>query len=210
MGGDFTLAGTATRHYIARSTNTEAAFQELKVSSTGSAVTWMRSGASPEVWRVTFEDSSDGITWNSLGNGTRITGGWQITGLALPLYQNHYVRARGYAPGGRGNGSESLYESVRMFYLNTPIIYVSTNGSCGGKDPCSSKIQDGIDQASTQSIIEITEETYAEDVVLDFNQKITLNGGWDTGFTSSSSYTTIIGSIMVTNGTMILENIILK
>ena len=123
---------------IARLTNTDAAFQELKVSPTGDTVTWLRGGASPEVWRVTFEHSSDGITWSSLGNGTRIAsgsrrtlpgipgsgigiaGGWQLTGLSLPFNQNHYVRARGYAFGGMCNGSSSLFESVRMFYNPVP------------------------------------------------------------------------------------------
>ena len=68
----------------------------------------MRGQASPEVWRVTFEHSANGTTWTSLGNGTRISGGWQLTGLSLPFNQNHYVRARGYAAGGNYNASGSL------------------------------------------------------------------------------------------------------
>ena len=124
------LAG-CTRNYIARVTNTDAALQELRVSSNGSAVTWMRGQASPEVWRVTFEHSADGVTWTSLGNGTRITGGWQLTGLSLPVNQNHYVRARGYATGGYQNGSGSLFESVRIFYLKPigPIVDFDGDGS---------------------------------------------------------------------------------
>ena len=42
------------------------------------------------------------------------------------------------------------------------------------------------------------------------DEEITLEGGWDTNFESCSSYTTINGSITITNGTMIIENIILK
>ena len=111
VGGGFTTVGGVTRNYIARVTNTDAAFQELKVSFNGSSATWMRGQASPEVGRVAFEHSADGVTWSSLWNGTRITGGWQITGLSLPINQNHYVRARGYAASG------STFESVRLFYL---------------------------------------------------------------------------------------------
>jgi uncharacterized delta-60 repeat protein len=113
MGGGFTTVGGVTRIHIARITNTDAALQELLVSANGSTVTWMRGQTSPEVGRVTFEDSSDGVTWSPLGNGARITGGWQLAGLSLPFNQNHYVRARGYASGGSG----SLSESVRMLYL---------------------------------------------------------------------------------------------
>ena len=84
----------------------------------------MRGQSSPEVGRVTFEQSTDGIIWTGLGNGTRIIGGWQLTGLSLPFNQNHYVRARGYATGGLFNSSGSLFESVRMFYLKPigPIV----------------------------------------------------------------------------------------
>jgi hypothetical protein len=117
VGGNFTAIGGAPRNRIARLTNTDAAIQELSVSRNGYKVTWMRGQASPEVWRVTFEHSADGVTWSSLGSGTRITVGWELTGLSLPINQYHYVRARGYAAGGLYNGSGSLLESVRIFYL---------------------------------------------------------------------------------------------
>jgi hypothetical protein len=125
IGGAFTAIGGVARNYIARVTNTDAALQDLSVSSNGSVVTWMRGQASPEVWRVLFEDSADGVTWTSLGNGTRTTGGWEITGLSLPFNQNHYVRARGYTTGGSSNTSGSLFESVRMFYLAPTTTMIS-------------------------------------------------------------------------------------
>jgi hypothetical protein len=127
IGGDFTTIGGVTRNRIARVTNTDAALQELNVSLNGSTVTWMRGQASPEVWRVTFEHSPDGATWTILGNGMRDIGGWEITGLLLPLgrlpvNQNYYLRARGYATGGLYNGSGSLVESVKIFYLKPASI----------------------------------------------------------------------------------------
>ena len=123
-GGSFTSIGGQARNRIARLTNTGAALQELSASSNGSAVTWTRGQASPEVWRVTFEHSPDGVAWSSLGNATRISGGWQLTGLSLPFKQNHYVRARGYAAGGYCNASGSLVESIRVFYLSPLFMAV--------------------------------------------------------------------------------------
>jgi hypothetical protein len=90
------------------------------------------------------------------------------------------------------------------------IIYVGQDRACGGKSLCYSSIQSGIDSAQSFTIIEITQETYNENVILDDSKEITLKGGWDTTFTSNSSYTTIDGSIMITNGTMTPKNIILK
>ena len=64
--GDFTTlggggTGTTSRSYIGRLTNTGAAIQSLSVTDGGGVVTWSRSGAAPEVWRVTFESSTDGV-----------------------------------------------------------------------------------------------------------------------------------------------------
>jgi len=61
----------------------------------------------------------------------RISGGWQLTGLSLPVNENFYVRARGYATGGLYNGSGSLFESVRIFYLKpiAPIVDFDGDGT---------------------------------------------------------------------------------
>jgi uncharacterized delta-60 repeat protein len=124
IGGDFTHIGGQPRNHLARLTNTDAALQTLSVSPSFRYinVTWMRGQASPEVWRVTFERSTDGVTWTSLGEGQKIAGGWKLTkGLYLG-YGNHFVRARGYARGGEYNASGSLFESIRMFYVPPPRL----------------------------------------------------------------------------------------
>jgi hypothetical protein len=79
----------------------------------------MRRQSSPELYDATFERSPDMSSWTYLGAGTRIAGGWQLTGQSLPVSVNHYVRARGKASGGNYNASTSLVESVRQYY-NTP------------------------------------------------------------------------------------------
>jgi photosystem II stability/assembly factor-like uncharacterized protein len=93
---------------------------------------------------------------------------------------------------------------------SAPGIYVGQDGLCGGKNTCYTSIQNGIDAAQSNGIIAMTQETYYEDVILDDPKVLIVKGGWDTSFTSCSSYTTIQGSITITNGTMIVENIIVK
>src|SRR2546427_7619046 len=39
---------------------------------------------SPEVWRTTFEVTTNSLDWTSLGAGARVPGGWQLTGVSLP------------------------------------------------------------------------------------------------------------------------------
>jgi uncharacterized delta-60 repeat protein len=139
VGGRFeTLAG-GSRNNIGWLTNTAAAVQSLSVTSGGSGVAWSRSGTGPEVWRVTFESSTDAVTYTSLGNGTRVTGGWQLTGQSLPIDRYVYIRARGYhAPSG------SIVEAIQYLYVSASAPTITTQ-------PQSQVVSTG--QAATLSVV---------------------------------------------------------
>ncbi len=107
LGGDFTTVGGSRRSRIARLNNTEPATESL--SYAGSIVSWLRGGTGSEVWRTTFELSRDGSTWSSIGAGTHISGGWQLTGIPLP--PGGTIRVRGYT-------SSSFLES----FVGAPIL----------------------------------------------------------------------------------------
>ncbi len=108
VGGEFTTLGGQTRGYIARLNNTGPATQSL--SYDGSTITWLRGGSSPEVWRVTFDFSTNASTWSGLGAGSRVPGtGWQLTSVSPP--PGGTIRARGYATGGEYNGSGWFVEA---------------------------------------------------------------------------------------------------
>jgi hypothetical protein len=115
VGGGFTTLGGQPRNFIGRLNNTEPAIQSL--SYDGSTVTWLRGGTSPEVWRTTFDYSTDGVVWTSLGEGNRIPGvpagqaaGWQRANVVVPV--DTTIRARGFVTGGSYNGSGWFVESV--------------------------------------------------------------------------------------------------
>jgi uncharacterized delta-60 repeat protein len=113
VGGYFTTLGGQNRTNLGRLNNTEPATQSLICD--GSTIIWQRSGTGPEVCRTTFDWSVDGNTWNSLGAGSRIAGGWQLAGTCFP--PNIIVRARGYISG----GSSWFVES----YVTTPNVAVN-------------------------------------------------------------------------------------
>jgi uncharacterized delta-60 repeat protein len=126
VGGVFSALGAGAmtpRSHIARLSNTEAAIQHLRVTIGGSRISWLRSGAAPEVWRVAFESSNDGVTYTSLGAGTRVANGWQLSGQSLPTNQNLYIRARGYFPTGLRNGSASIVESIVRTVVKTSVPF---------------------------------------------------------------------------------------
>src|SRR5439155_1431520 len=123
VGGNFTTlgdggTGTTSSNSIGRLTYTQAALEALTDECDGTTITWYRSGASPEVDRVTFELSTDGINYNALATPTRIAGGWQLTGQDLPTRQNIFVRARGFYSTGESAGSDSIAESVRNAFIS--------------------------------------------------------------------------------------------
>ncbi len=99
--------------------NNDPATQSLTVPSVN-RVQWLRGGASPEVGQVSFELSTDGgNTYNALGVGTRIAGGWEKTGLTLP--GSGEIRARGRTASGNGSG---VVETLAAFGTAAPDIAV--------------------------------------------------------------------------------------
>jgi hypothetical protein len=76
VGGFFMQLGGQTRNYIARLSSPTAALYSLEVSGYGTTLAWQRPGAAPEVTRVEFEWSTNGVQYTPLGAGARARGGW--------------------------------------------------------------------------------------------------------------------------------------
>jgi uncharacterized delta-60 repeat protein len=102
ISGPFTGVDDMTQPNFARLEN-DPAFSSLQTSGP-STLRWLRGGSAPEVRDVTFDLKPEGSPdWTRLGNGTRIPGGWELSGLTL--LASGQIRAQGYA----GN---SVMESV--------------------------------------------------------------------------------------------------
>jgi uncharacterized delta-60 repeat protein len=116
VGGFYTTIAGQSRSRIARLATPEPARQVLTVDPSGSSVTWQRSGPGPEIHQVTFEQSADGATYTPMASPVRMPGGWTLAGLALPLNQNVFIRARGRTYGGAHNSSVGWVESIRVAF----------------------------------------------------------------------------------------------
>ncbi len=111
-GGYFSEANGQPRALLARLHN-DGAVQQITTPDS-STVQWTRGGGAPEAAQVTFELSTNGgSTWTALGSGSRITGGWRLTGINLPA--NGKIRAQGRTVGGYLNGSSGLVDQVADF-----------------------------------------------------------------------------------------------
>jgi uncharacterized delta-60 repeat protein len=124
LAGNFNTFNGVTRPLMVRLLN-DAATKSLVVFN-ASQVQWLRGGAGPEVSSVSFEVSqNDGASWKAAGIGSRIAGGWELTGLNLP--PTALLRARGRTAGGHANGSSDLMEQQITIVL--PQMVVLGNGT---------------------------------------------------------------------------------
>jgi len=133
VSGNFSSLAGQPCNGFGRLNNTEPATQSL--SFDGSTITWLRGGASPEVWRTTFDFSTDGTNWASLGAGARIAGlpagqagGWQLTSVSLPS-ANGTIRARGYVTACQYDGCSTWFVESDLQVLSAvsppPVILVN-------------------------------------------------------------------------------------
>jgi uncharacterized delta-60 repeat protein len=116
LGGTFSGLGAGTgatsRSYIGRVLNSDPALQSVTVADGGTTVTWLRNGTMPEVAFVDFASSTNGVTYTPLGSGTRIVGGWRVTGVTLPVHPDLTLRMRAYYPTGQRGASSSMIEWI--------------------------------------------------------------------------------------------------
>jgi len=101
------------------------------------------------------------------------------------------------------------YSAGKSF--STTILYVEPSGSCGGKTPCYATIQEAVDAGSSGAIIKIVQGTYNESLGLTSSKTVTIQGGWDSTFSTQSS-TTIINSMTLNDdsGTTEIDNLVLQ
>lgn len=112
---------SGTRPYF-RAVPLEGGTKTLSYPAVGT-VEWLLGGTTPALARVQFETSSDGgATWTPVGDGTRIAGGWQLTGFTPPT--SGILRAHGKIAGAIYNNSSGLVDQTET--LPTPGLSLPT------------------------------------------------------------------------------------
>jgi hypothetical protein len=127
LGGSFTTVATQPRNRIARLANPDSAVEHLACDAF--SVAWVRQGSSPEVWRTTFDVSTDGTNWANLGTGTRTAKGWALSGVFAPIHSR--IRARGFVTSSQYNGSGWFVEGTLEVSRLTPPVILSNDSAFG-------------------------------------------------------------------------------
>jgi uncharacterized delta-60 repeat protein len=126
VGGYFPHYFNASRNLLHRLQNDPAQDELVKVDAT--RLEWRRGGTAPEIQEARFELSTDGgVTWQSLGTGSRMSGGWELAGLTLP--PTGTLRAFGRTVSGQYNGSMGLVDQVASYGGGAPeLVLEGTTG----------------------------------------------------------------------------------
>jgi uncharacterized delta-60 repeat protein len=125
-GGVFATLSGQGLNCIGRLNNTAPATESLTYDGTN--ITWLRRGTLPEVWRTTFEQSTDGTNWTMLGTGARVSGGWSLAGVTGV---EGIIRARGYSTGGDGWSSGLLETDMNVTNISVSSQPQSSTNSLG-------------------------------------------------------------------------------
>ena len=150
---------------------------------------------------------------------------WMVLSLMLCIFAAPYATAgtiiHTYDNAGRlvktdyGGGKTIAYTYdnngnllKRDIQLPGPQEYVYVNkddGTCGGKSPCYTSIQDAINGTSTGVVIRIAQGAYSESMDLTTSKSLTLQGGWDSSYTTQTSNKTFIKAPKATQGSLTLQ-----
>ena len=102
-----------------------AASDALDITVTNQ-VRWLRGGSAPELHSATFDLSvNGGSSWTPLTTPSRISGGWESTGLSLP--RTGLIRAQGRTPPGLGTSGAGMVETRAAFNFTPDAEILVTN-----------------------------------------------------------------------------------
>ena len=166
-----------------------------------------------DIMTVEIRRNSDNTLLKTLKTFSNLdsTSGWvQSQQFDVTEFIGQTIRLRFAATLNATNNTNFFIDDVTLMVTSVENIYISPDGSCGAKTPCFTSIQNGINSAQTFTIINITQDTFNENVTLDDPKVAILQGGWNSTFTAIQSNTTIDGSLTISDGTLIVENIVLQ
>jgi len=114
LGGAFTSAGGYARYELTRIPASNPVSETIAASADLSTLTWTQGGGAPSLGGAIFEESTDGVNWTAVGQGTSVSQStWQISGLASPAATPFFVRASGIVPSSE-NSSSGLIQAVQQ------------------------------------------------------------------------------------------------
>ena len=160
-------------------------------------------------WSTSINPKIDG---NHTSDGTTL-GEFKSVITSLTPSTTYHVRAYANSIHGTNYGNEKTFTTSTI--SPTVISYVSSDGNCGTKKPCYSKIQEAINNATTGSTILVKQGIYAESISLGSGKTLLIKGGYNEAYSQQTANTTFIQtsgptSIKASSGSLKLQMIGVK
>lgn len=115
------------------------------------------------------------------------------------------------------NGCDSAANNICVLTMDSDRHVTAHFGSCGspvrilGADPVYYfSIQDAYDESVNADIIQLQDVIFSEDIQIDRDVSITLQGGYDCTYYSNIGRTTLEGSMTISNGTVTIERLVIE
>lgn len=110
----------------------------------------------------------------------------------------------GYARPNNGQPDMGCYEFLTF-------VYVSGSGSCGPLlEPCYDSIPQAIQAAYSGTRVWVEEGTWPDQLVLEEDKRVRVEGGWDGAFTHQLPHTTFLKAPAAPRGTLTLEMVTIR
>jgi len=135
--GGFTATKGASRTGLARLSTVVPASQELNIVSDEQSypkIVWQRSGSAPQVERVWFSTSTNGVTYGTATEGRWVNGRWELDKFAATAGHPLWIRAEGRVPSTGGGDAGGLVQSIRQVFLEGEIdVALNENSLISGE-----------------------------------------------------------------------------
>ena len=106
------------------------------------------------------------------------------------------------------NSGQGWRTRIGKFKIQS-FVFVEPGGLCGGNTPCYTTIGAAMGAAVSGSTVKIAEGNYAEDLILNTSKNITLQGGWNSAFTTRSSNSTV-NTITINSGSITADYLVVQ
>ena len=71
-------------------------------------------------------------------------------------------------------------------------------------------IQDGFQSATDGSVLRVAQGVYGDSLILDKGKNLRVEGGWNSAFSTKESQSTLVGTLIISTGTVIVDSLVLK
>jgi len=99
--------------------------------------------------------------------------------------------------------------SLSALYREVDVTLVDPNGNYYGTQPSYTTVTGGYHACADKGLIMVQSDIYPEDLFIDEFKETTLSCGWNDFYNANNTTSTITGSLTISAGTVIIENLVI-